>query len=146
MSLTDAFETSILELIFKNTSCANIGDATGLVGSSTAGNFYISLHTASPGETGDQTTSEATYTGYARIAVVRSGSGWTVASGSATNAAAVTFALCTAGTNTITHFGIGTASTGAGHLVLSDPLTASLSVSTGITPNFPIGALVVTAA
>lgn len=145
MSLTNAYETSLLELIFKNTDAANIGDATGLRGSSTAGNFYISLHTADPGETGTQTTSEAAYTSYARVAVVRSGSGWTVSSGSATNAAAITFPACTGSTATCTYFGIGTASSGTGTLLFSAALSSSLSVSTGITPSFAIGALTVTA-
>lgn len=145
MSLTNAYETSLLELIFKNTDAANIGDATGLRGSSTAGSFYISLHTADPGETGTQTTSEAAYTSYARVAVVRSGSGWTVSSGSATNAAAITFPACTGSTATCTYFGIGTASSGTGTLLFSAALSSSLSVSTGITPSFAIGALTVTA-
>lgn len=145
MSLTNAAETALLELVFKNTSWVNIGDATGLVGSSTAGNYYISLHTADPGETGTQTTSEAAYTSYARVAVVRSGSGWTVSSGSATNAAAVTFPACTGSTAACTYFGIGTASSGTGNLIFSAALSALLTVSTGITPSFAIGVLTVTA-
>ena len=50
MSFTDASEQALLDLIFLNTNWANIGDATGLRGSSAAGNFWISLHTADPGE------------------------------------------------------------------------------------------------
>ena len=38
----------LLELIFQNLDAANIGDATGLRGSSAAGNMWISLHTADP--------------------------------------------------------------------------------------------------
>ncbi len=30
-------------------------------------NLYVSLHTGDPGEAGDQTTSEAAYTSYARV-------------------------------------------------------------------------------
>lgn len=75
----DSWVSLALNLLFNNTNAANIGDATGLRGSSTAGNLYISLHTSDPGATGDQTTNEATYTSYARVAVVRSASGWTVA-------------------------------------------------------------------
>lgn len=141
MSLSNALETALLELIFKNTNAANIGDATGLRGSSTAGNFYIGLHTADPGEAGSQTTSEASYTGYARVAVVRSGSGWTVSGNAFSNAAAITFGACTAGSSTITHFSIGTDSSGAGNLLLSGALSASLAVSAGITPAFAIGQL-----
>lgn len=144
MSATNAFEAAILALLFANTNAANVGDATGLRGSTTAGVFYISLHTADPGETGSQTTSEATYTGYARVSVVRSGAGWTISGTAptiASNAAAVTFGACTAGTNTITHFGIGSAASGAGNLFLSGALTTPLAVSSGITPSFAIGAL-----
>jgi hypothetical protein len=72
MSASNAFETQLLQLIFNNTNAANIGDATGLRGSSTAGVFYIGLHTADPGEAGTQSTSETAYTSYARQSVVRS--------------------------------------------------------------------------
>lgn len=147
MSASNALEAALLALLFENTTAAGIGDTTGLVGSGTAGSLFISLHTADPGEAGTQTTSEATYTGYARVTVARSGSGWTVsgtAPTEATNAAAINFAACTGGTNTITFFGIGTASTGTGELLLSGALTSSLAVSTGITPSFAIGALAVT--
>lgn len=145
MSLTNAAETALLNLIFANSNWANIGDATGLRGSTTAGNLYISLHTADPGETGDQTTSEATYGSYVRVAVVRSGSGWTVSGNNASNAAAVSFPQAASGTNTITHFGIGTSSSGAGNLLLKGALSASLAVSAGITPSFGIGDLDVNA-
>jgi hypothetical protein len=145
MSATNAFETSLLSHIFANANIANVGDATGLRGSSTAGSLYVSLHTADPGETGDQTTSEATYTSYARVAVARSGAGWTVSGNNASNAAAVTFPAATGGTNTITHFGIGTDSSGAGNLLFKGALSASLAVSSGITPSFAIGELDVNA-
>lgn len=124
MSLSNSAENSFLLLIFNNTNFALIGDATGLRGSTTAGSLYVSLHTADPGEAGSQTTSEATYTSYARVAVARSGASWTVATNSATNAAAVSFPKCTGGTNTITHFGIGTDSTGAGVLLFKGPLAS----------------------
>jgi hypothetical protein len=141
MSATNAFETALLNLYFNNTDHPNVGDAAGLQNSTAAGSFYVSLHTADPGETGTQTTSEATYTGYARIAVVRSGAGWTVSGNNASNAAAVTFGLCTAGSNTITHFGIGSDAAGAGNLFFKGALGASLAVSAGITPSFAIGEL-----
>ena len=55
--------------MFNNTDFANIGDAGGLQNSATAGSLYVSLHTADPGEAGSQTTNEANYTSYARVAV-----------------------------------------------------------------------------
>lgn len=107
-------------------------------------NLFVSLHTADPGETGNQTTSEATYTSYARVTVARSGSGWTVSGNQASNAALVQFPQCTGGTNTITHVAVGTAVSGTGQILYKGALTASLSVSSGIQPQFSIGALVIT--
>jgi hypothetical protein len=144
MSATNAFETGLLQLIFPNTNLANVGDATGLRGSTTAGVFYISLHTADPGETGNQTTSEANYGSYARVSVARSGSGWTVSGNTASNAAAINFPAASSGSNTITHFGIGSDSSGTGNLFFKGALNASLAVSVGITPSFAIGELDVT--
>jgi len=141
MSASNSFETSILELIFKNTAFANIGDAGGLLPSATAGSLYISLHTADPGEAGNQQTSEANYTSYARVGVARSASGWTVSGNAVTNAAAITFPKCTGGSSTVTYFGVGTASSGSGVLLFSGALTSSLEVSNNITPQVAIGDL-----
>lgn len=141
MSATNAFETALLTLYFNNTNHANVGDAAGIQNSAAAGVFYISLHTADPGEAGSQTTSEATYTSYARVSVARSGAGWTIAAANVSNAAATTFPAATGGSNTITHFGIGSALSGAGNLFFKGALTSSLAVSSGITPSFAIGEL-----
>ena len=145
MSLSNAAETDLLNLLFNNTNWANLGDATGLRGATTTGSFFISLHTADPGEAGNQSTSEATYTGYARVAVARSAGGWTVAGATVSNTAIINFAACTAGSNTITHFSIGRDTSGVGEIIISGALTASLPVSAGITPSFAIGALTATA-
>ncbi len=107
-------------------------------------NIFISLHTADPGPSGDQTTSEATYTSYARVGVVRTSSGWSLSSETISNVAAINFPACTGGSNTITFVGIGTTTSGADELLYSGALTASLAVSNGITPSFAIGALTVT--
>lgn len=145
MSATNAFETALLTLYFNNTDHANIGDAGGLQNSAAAGSFYISLHTADPGETGDQETNEGNYTGYARVAVARSAAGWTIAGANVSNAAAITFGACTAGDDTVTHFGIGSAATGAGNLFFKGALAATRIISAGITPSFAIGELDVNA-
>lgn len=138
---SNTFENDWMLLLFNNTNIANIGDATGLRGSSTAGVLYISLHTADPGEAGDQTTNEANYTGYARKSVNRASGagGFTVSGNNAENTSAVTFDPCTAGSNTITHFGIGTALSGAGKLLYKGTVTPNLAVSNGITPEIPAG-------
>lgn len=147
MSKSDTWENAVLQLLFQNLAVSLVGDSGGLQPSAGAGNLYVSLHTSDPGEAGDQTTSETSYTGYARIAVVRSAGGWTVSGTNPTqvvNAALVTFGGCTVGTPTITYCGIGTSSAGAGKLLYSGVLTAPLAVSPGITPQFAIGTLVIT--
>ena len=141
MSMTNAAEAALLDLLFLNTDWANVGDAGGLQNSATAGSFYISLHTADPDETGDQETNEIAYTSYARVAVARSGAGWTRSVSTIENAALVQFPQCTGGSGTATHFGIGTASSGAGNLILKGALTSSLAISNGIQPQFSAGAL-----
>jgi hypothetical protein len=131
MSLGNTFENDLAKLIFNATAIANIADNAA---SSPLTNLQVSLHTADPGETGDQTTSEATYTSYARVAVARTTGGWTVTANSVSPAADITFPAATGGTNTITHFGIGTAASGAGKLLAKGTVTPNLSVSSGVTP------------
>ena len=134
MSFSNTLENELLEHILNNANIANVGDATGLRGSATAGSFYLSLHTASPTETGTQSSSETTYGSYVRVAVSRSGTGWTVTGNSASPAANIDFAEATSGTATITHVGLGTDSSGTGKLVLYGSLTPSISVTTGVIP------------
>lgn len=129
MSKGNTFENDLLELIFNATAIANIADNAA---SSPLTNLYVSLHTADPGEAGDQTTSEATYTPYARVAVARTSGGFTVTGNSP--AANIDFPAATGGTNTITHFAIGTASSGAGKLLYSGTVRPNISVSSGVTP------------
>ena len=143
MSASNEFETNLQKLIFNNTALANVGDTGGLQPSAAAGNLYVSLHTADPGEAGDQTTSECAYTSYARVAVARSAAGWTVSGGTASNAATVTWPQCSGGSETATYFGIGTDSTGAGHLLFSGPLSSSFAISNAITPRAAAGELTV---
>jgi hypothetical protein len=134
MSKSDAFETALLSLVFTNTNIANVGDATGLRGSTAPGDLFFALHTADPGEGGSQTTSEISYTGYARVGVVRSGSGFTVTGNSVSPVADVTFGECTAGSGTATHFSIGTLTSGAGTVLYKGALSPSIAVSAGVTP------------
>lgn len=145
MSLSDAAEAAILDLLFLNTDWANIGDAAGLQNSATAGSFYLSLHTADPGETGNQTTNEANYTSYARVAIARTAGGWTRSGNTMSNTALIQFPACTGGSSTVTHWGLGTASSGSGNLICSGSLTASLAVTNGIQPQIAAGDLDITA-
>ena len=131
MSKGNTFENDLLLLIFNGTTLANIAD------NATSGpltSLYVSLHTGDPGEAGSQTTSEISYIGYGRVAVARSGAGWTVTGASVSPAAAITFGQCSSGSGTATHFGIGTASSGAGKLLYSGTVSPNIAVSAGVTP------------
>lgn len=138
MSKTNTAENAILLLVFNATTWNGLAE-----NDSTSPNtdLYVSLHTADPGEAGAQNTSEAAYGSYARVAVARSGSGWTVSGNTVTNAALVQFPQCSSGSETITYVGVGLGSSGSTVLLYKGALSASLAVSSGIQPQFAIGAL-----
>lgn len=145
MSMSNASEAAFLDLLFLNIDWAGVGDAGGLQNSAAAGSFYIALHTADPGEGGNQSTSEAAYTSYARVAVPRTAGGFSRAGSTVSNVALVQFPQCTGSTALVTHFSIGTDASGAGQIVLSGSLSSSLSISNGIQPQFAAAALSATA-
>jgi hypothetical protein len=145
MSKSNSFENSLLQLLFNNVDIANIGDAAGIQNSAVAGSLYVALHTADPGEAGDQTTSECAYGSYDRVAVARTVGGWTVVTDTASNTALAQFPECTSGSETITYVSIGTSAyPTAGVILYSGALTSSRSVSTGIQPQFAALGLSVT--
>lgn len=131
MSKGNTFENDLMKMIFQGTAIANLCDNAA---SSPLTNLYVSLHTADPGEAGDQTTNETSYTSYARVAVARSASGWTVTNNSVSPAADITFPTATGGTATITHFAVGTAASSTGKILYKGTVTSNISVSTGVTP------------
>lgn len=127
------FDNDLLKLIFNASAIANIADNAA---SSPITNLYVALHTADPTSSGNQSSSEATYTSYARVAVARTSSGWAVSGNAVTPVATIGFPQCTGGTNTITNFSIGTASTGSGKILYTGSVSPPISVSTGVTPQF----------
>ena len=131
MSKTNNWENSILTLLFNATATANVADNAA---SSPLTNLYVSLHTSDPGEAGDQTTNECAYTSYARVAVARSGSGWTVTNNSVSPAANIDFPAATGGSETATHFGVGSSSSGAGVLYYKGTIDPDIVISSGVTP------------
>lgn len=148
MSKSNSFENAILLLVFNNTDIANVGDATGIQGSTAAGSLYVRLYTSAVAVDDSTIGTEAAYTGYVSggVAVARSGAGWTVASNAVSNTAAITFGACTAGSETIRYFGIWKDnSTGTdSHRLFWGQLTSDLAVSSGITPEFAASALSIT--
>jgi hypothetical protein len=144
MSMSNASETNLLELLFQNLAWPALGDAGGLQPSAVPGSLNVALHSSDPGEAGSQSTNEIAYTGYARVSVVRSASGWTVSGAQVSNVATVQFGECTAGSATATHFSVGLASSGAGEILVRGALGASRAISAGITPLFNPGQLTAT--
>lgn len=135
MSIANSTENSLLLLIFNNTNFADIGDATGLRGSTTAGNLYWALHTADPGEAGSAVTSETAYTGYARVAAARSGAGFTVTGNSVSPPSAVDFGECTASPGgSITHFSAVNTASGAGVILWSGAFNTAITMAVGTIP------------
>jgi hypothetical protein len=135
---TNIFEQLLLSHIFLGSSITGLSDNDQ---SSPLASFSIQLHTASPTDTGDLTSSEATYTGYTRVGVERTTTGWTVsgsssATGSVSPTTNITFPQCASGTNTITHFSIGNSTVAAstGVMYIYGTVTPNISVSAGVTP------------
>jgi hypothetical protein len=139
MSKGNTFETELLNHVLNNAAIADVGNAGGLLPSSAAGSLYLSLHTADPGEAGTQTTSEIAYTSYARAAVSRAGSAWTVTNGTATLAANVDFPAGTGGSGTATHFALGTAASGTGKILYKGAITPNIVTGNGVTPRLTTG-------
>lgn len=131
MSKSNTFETDFLGLIFNGTAIANIADDAA---TSPLTNLYVSLHTADVGESGGQDTNECTYTGYARVAVARTTGGWTVTNNSVSPAAAIVFPSCTGGSQTATHFAVGTSSTGSGKVLYYGTVNPNIAISSGVDP------------
>ena len=132
MSKSNTFENDLLKLIFNATPIAGLADNAA---SSPVTNLYLALHTADPGEAGDQTTSEISYTGYTRLAVLRTTGGWTVTGNSVSPVADVLFPEMTGGAgDTATHASIGTAASGAGKVLYKGALTPAITVALGVAP------------
>lgn len=129
MSKPDATENSLLLLIFNATAWSKIADNAA----SPSSNLTVALHTADPGETGDQTTNEISYTGYARVNVARTSGGWTVTGNSVSPAANIDFGTMTAGAGgTVTHFSVGTGT--SDKMLYSGTVTPNIVVANGVTP------------
>lgn len=131
MSFSDAAETAIMALIFNATAWANMADNAG---SSPNTNIAVALHTADPGESGTQSTSESAYTSYARVNVPRTNVGWTVTGNSVSPAGNIDFPAGTGGSGTITHFSAGKTGGGTSAIHMSGTVTPNVVSGNGVTP------------
>lgn len=127
----DATETDILELFLNATTFDGIAENDS---TSPDTQFHESLHTADPTDSGNQTSSETTYTSYAREPIARTSGGWTVSGNSGTHASAITFDAGTGGSGTITHMGLGTDLSGTGRLYAAGTVSPNFAVGDGVTP------------
>ena len=114
-------------------------------------NYYVALHTADPTTSGNQSSSEVTtgaYPGYARVAVPSTSAGFTVTSNAVQNTALVSFPVCLAGGSSpvITYWSVGVLNAGAGEILYSGSVASSLTVTTGLQPQFAAGTLTATEA
>lgn len=133
MSLGNTTEIDILKYILNGTAPAWAGN----------GSFYLGLHSADVGEGGSQTTNEIAYGSYARIAIARTSGGFTATGNPAFNTALVQAIQSTSDGATITHWSLGTASSGAGQVILKGALDSPIPSTTGIQPQFPASALTI---
>lgn len=131
MSKSNSFETALLELIFNGGAIPNIADNAA---TAPITDVYVSLHTADPGEAGNQEANECTYTGYARVAVARTSGGWTVTGNSVSPVSSIIFPHPTAGNETVTHIGIGSSATGPGDLIYFGALDNAITASPSSAP------------
>ena len=133
MSMSNATENQTLKMHLQGTDPAYRAGATQ----------YLALFSADPGETGSL-AAEATYTGYARVALTKA-TAWTDGGSSFSNANLIQFGACTAGTTAATHFAVVDTVSGAVAQMISGALSATLNVSAGIQPQFQAGSLSITA-
>lgn len=132
MGTSTASANALLLLIFNATTFANYAiNATA----SPETNIATSLQTADPGVGGNQSTSEAGYTSYARVNVARSGAGFTVSTNTVVPAGAITFPACTGSSSTVTFMTWGKTGGGASIILWSGTVTPNIAVTSGVTPS-----------
>jgi len=134
VSISDVTESSILKLIYNATAWANYADNAVTTPQTNVDN---ALHTADPGDTGSMTTSEITYTSYARVSVARTTGGWTVSGTAPTQVApvaAIGFPAGTGGTGTASFWSTGKTGGGAAAILFSGTVTPNIVTGSGVTP------------
>jgi hypothetical protein len=140
MGKSNLASNGLLNLIFAGTTFAGIAQNVAVSPLTT---FYIALHTADPTAAGNQSSSEAAYVGYARVAVARTSAGWTTATAESVNPQApINFPPGTGGGGTATFWSIGTAASGAGSILYSGPISPSIVMGSGITPQLTSASIV----
>lgn len=134
MPVSTAYASDELNLFFSATAIANIAQNQG-TSPSTANVF--ALHTADPTVTGTQSSSEISYTGYARVNRTRNTTEFpTTSTGVISPANNIDFGAMTAGAGGTATFGsIGSSpSTTANKIYFYGAISPTISVVNGVTP------------
>ncbi len=138
MAIGGTSETAILALIYNATAWANYADNASGTPQTQIG---VALHTADPGTSGTQSTSEIAYTSYTRSNVARTSGGWTISGtgpASCSPVANISFPAGTGGSGTATNFSTGKSNasppTGAQPILWSGTVTPNIVTGNAITP------------
>jgi hypothetical protein len=145
MSKGATFTYDFARLVYQAVAIPNIADNAA---SSPNTQIIVGLHFADPGEGGNQSTSEAVYSGYSRAAVPRTSGGWTVAgvaSGTQiSNTAQVQWPANTdVGSVATAAYWSTAVSTGASKILHSGKIATPLAVTIGVQPIAAAGALTI---
>jgi hypothetical protein len=138
MSIADVTEQNILRLIFMATSWSRWADSASM---SPETGIAVAFHTSDPGDAGNMSTAETTYTGYGRASVARSAAGWAVVGGVASPVSTISFPAVGIGSpvQSLTHFSVGATGAGAQDILFSGPVSPPISTTpAGLTPTLLI--------
>lgn len=103
---------------------------------------YVGLSTANPGEDGSSMTEPAALDGYGRVAVTFAAVQQGADAATMSNDAAVAFGPASANWGDITHFAIFDAAT-AGNMLRHSALSAPVTINSGDSATFAVGALTI---
>lgn len=134
MSIANNTEQNIMLLIFNATAWANFADNAA---SGPLTNIHMALHTADPTDAGTMSSSETTYTSYARTNVARTSGGWSSTAGVVSPVANIDFPAGTGGSGTVTHASAGKTGGGAVDIIMSGTVTPNIVTGNGVTPRLP---------
>jgi hypothetical protein len=125
------YSNQILALLFTATAIPSIAAN----GASPLTNLFCALHTADPTAAGTQTSNEVSYSGYARVSVARTAGGWLVTGASVSPVANIVWPSPTGSpSGSATFWSVGSASTGAGTIFYTGPISPSITLTASIPP------------
>ena len=133
MTISNTTESAILKLIFQAVAWTDYAQNHGTTPQT---NIATVLHTADPGEAGTSTTSEATYTSYARVDRTRDTTNWPESTGTISPSSNIDFAAGTGGTGSVNFFSVcHTGSAGSSQPILwSGGVSPAIATGSGVTP------------